>query len=100
MLNTIEMMLEPVGNTTTEKNFAHVGIVGSGDLEILFEKATTEKVKVVLTTPVAGFDDIWKLVFTRFIAQAQLGPVDITINDNNATPAVVTQRLLQVQLQK
>jgi len=95
MLNDIELLLQPATEEISCEYFSHIGVVGSGDLEILFEKATTDKVKVKITTPIEGFEDVWKLVFERFIQQSNVGPVDVTVNDNNATPAVVIQRLLQ-----
>ncbi len=95
-LQTIKFSLDPTGNNTFSGEFAHVGVVGSGDLEILFEISKTSQVEVELITPVEGFEHIWQLVIERFIEDAKLAPLKITINDNNATPAVVAQRLRQI----
>jgi len=79
-----------------KKEWAHLGVVGSGDLEVLMEKKEsdgTAKVKVV--TPVTGFDKVWGLVLEKFIKENSLGNVAIEINDNNATPIVVSMRLRQ-----
>jgi malonate decarboxylase delta subunit len=78
------------------KEWQHTGVVGSGDLEVLMEKrdlAGSTKVKVV--TPVVGFDKVWSLVLEKFVRESRLGNVMIEINDNNATPIVVSIRLRQ-----
>ncbi|MEV4513950.1 malonate decarboxylase acyl carrier protein [Dactylosporangium sp. NPDC049525] len=75
---------------------AHVGVVGSGDLEVLFEPATaTEDTATVrVRTSVEGFDEVWRSTLQRFFART---PVQGTweLNDAAATPALVTLRLQQ-----
>lgn len=74
----------------------HCGVVGSGDLEVLLEpKALSGAIEVNVCTPVTGFDHIWEIVLTRFLANGSLGDMQVSINDNNATPAVVALRLQQ-----
>lgn len=76
--------------------FAHFGVVGSGDIEVMMESADLSgAVEVSVMTPVNGFEHVWQLVLKRFIDSCQLGDVTISINDNNATPAVVALRLEQ-----
>jgi malonate decarboxylase acyl carrier protein len=78
----------------------HYGVVGSGDLEVLLEaKPLNREVKVKIVTPVNGFDAIWQLVLDRFVQSSGLCDVAISINDNNATPAVVALRLQQALLE-
>ncbi len=78
----------------------HFGVVGSGDMEVILEaRELGGKTVVVVVTPVAGFDHVWALVLQRFIDECQLADVQISINDNNATPAVVSQRLRQALLE-
>jgi malonate decarboxylase delta subunit len=48
---------------------AHVGVVGSGDMEILLEPSITEGAHVLITTSVNGFRDTWKAVFDRFFSK-------------------------------
>ena len=48
---------------------AHVGVVGSGDMEILMEPAQSEGAHVSITTSVDGFQDSWKAVFDRFFSR-------------------------------
>ena len=73
---------------------AHVGVVGSGDMEILLEPSTTEGAQVSITTSVNGFHDTWKAVFDRFFAKFDVA-ANIRINDAGATPGSVLLRLEQ-----
>jgi len=73
---------------------AHVGVVGSGDLEVLLEPAEDEVAHVFIRTSVDGFRDTWKAVLDRFFANYD-GAVRIQINDAGATPGNVQLRLEQ-----
>jgi malonate decarboxylase delta subunit len=73
---------------------AHVGVVGSGDMEVLLEPSSTEGAHVSITTSVNGFQDSWRAVFDRFFLNFD-GAVYITINDARATPGSVLLRLEQ-----
>jgi malonate decarboxylase acyl carrier protein len=48
------------------KQRAHVGVVGSGDLEVLLEPSPDQKTHVTVITSVDGFGKTWKLVMDRF----------------------------------
>ena len=73
---------------------AHVGVVGSGDLEVLVVPGPTDTAAVRVRTSVDGFDDIWRNVLSRFFTRYGLTG-SIEINDFGATPGVVSIRLLQ-----
>jgi len=73
---------------------AHVGVVGSGDLEVLLEPAEGEVAHVSIRTSVDGFLDTWKAVLDRFFTKYD-GVVRIQINDAGATPGNVQLRLEQ-----
>jgi len=73
---------------------AHVGVVASGDLEVLIEPAQTSGASVSITTSVHGFQDTWKVVMDRFFNRFDKA-VEITINDAGATPGSVMLRLQQ-----
>jgi malonate decarboxylase delta subunit len=73
---------------------AHVGVVGSGDMEVLLEPSQGEGAHVSVTTSVNGFHDTWKAVFDRFFSRFD-GAVRIQINDAGATPGSVLLRLEQ-----
>lgn len=73
-----------------------VGVVGSGQLEVLIEaKAIGGACAVHIETSAVGFDAIWQAVLSDFQARRGLSDVQITINDGGATPAVVMLRLEQ-----
>lgn len=75
-------------------NRAHVGVVGSGDLEVLLEPSKTGKATVTIRTSVDGFEQYWKAVLDRFFSKYQ-GAASIEINDFGATPGTVMLRLEQ-----
>ena len=73
---------------------AHVGVVGSGDLEVLLEPASDDIAKVQVCTSVDGYGNIWKAVLDRFFAKYSVQSI-IEINDFGATPGMVALRLEQ-----
>lgn len=78
------------------KEWQHSGVVGSGDLEVLMErKNLAGGAEINVTTPVVGFENVWALVLEKFVKESRLGNVLIEINDNNATPIVVSIRIRQ-----
>lgn len=72
-----------------------VGVVGSGNLEVLCEPASGAQCQVQVQTSARGFGDIWHAVLTDFHARHPLAGVRISIHDMGATPAVVSLRLDQ-----
>ncbi|PQV47938.1 malonate decarboxylase subunit delta [Paraburkholderia sp. BL21I4N1] len=79
---------------------AHVGVVGSGDLEVLLSPADSPaaaaalSAHVVVRTSVDGYSHIWKSVLDRFFTRYD-GAAQIEINDFGATPGVVALRLAE-----
>jgi malonate decarboxylase delta subunit len=73
---------------------AHVGVVGSGDLEVLIEPSTDQKARVNVCTSVDGFGRIWQNVLNRFVTRFPCAAA-IEIRDFGATPGVVLLRLEQ-----
>jgi malonate decarboxylase delta subunit len=73
---------------------AHVGVVGSGDLEVLLEPVDSITASVRIRTSVDGFKNTWETVLDRFFSQYD-GAVHIEINDAGATPGAVSLRLQQ-----
>ena len=72
----------------------HVGVVGSGDLEILMEPIKENHTKVTIRTRFEGNSEIWKALLERFFASNDI-LAKIEINDFGGTPGVATMRLLQ-----
>ena len=76
----------------------HIGVVGSGDLEILLQPPAADepadRVTVRVRTSVDGFDTVWHEVLTRFFGRSALAG-RWELNDFGATPGVVNLRLRQ-----
>jgi malonate decarboxylase delta subunit len=73
---------------------SHVGVVGSGDLEVLLEPAEDGPASVRVRTSADGFKPTWKAVLDRFFSQYD-GAARIEINDAGGTPGAVLLRLQQ-----
>ncbi len=76
-----------------------VGVVGSGNLEVLVEAAGDARCSVTVETSARGFRPIWEAVLNDFHARNGLAGVNVSINDMGATPAVVSLRLAQAVVQ-
>jgi malonate decarboxylase delta subunit len=73
-----------------------VGVVGSGNLEVLVEPGgPAGRCRVEVATSVRGFDDTWRAVLTDFVARHRPSGLVLSVNDAGATPAVVSLRLDQ-----
>jgi len=76
---------------------ARVGVVGSGDLEVLLfpDTGTTDaRALVRVRTSVDGFAELWQTALYRFFHRHPVAG-RYEINDSGATPGVVALRLLQ-----
>ena len=73
-----------------------VGVVASGNLEVLIEPAPQDPACAIeIDTAAQGFAEIWRAVMADFFERHRLGGVRISINDAGATPAIVALRLDQ-----
>ncbi|WP_096199598.1 malonate decarboxylase subunit delta [Bacillus sp. FJAT-45350] len=72
----------------------HVGVVGSGDLEIIMEPSNDLNTQVMIRTGINGFKETWEAVLQRFFEKHDVAAL-VKINDFGATPGVVTLRLEQ-----
>ena len=72
-----------------------VGVVGSGNLEVLMEPAAGTDCDVRIETSARGFGTIWEAVVRDFHGRHPLAGVRVSVNDMGATPAVVSLRLDQ-----
>lgn len=73
-----------------------VGVVSSGNLEVLIEPAPLNGAcEIEVRTAANGFGATWEAVMADFHARWQLSDARICINDMGATPAVVSLRLDQ-----
>ena len=68
-----------------------VGVLASGNLEILLEPAAQQGAMTVrVITAAQGFGSIWQAVINDFAQRHPLRDVRVSINDAGATPAVET----------
>jgi len=72
-----------------------VGVVGSGNLEVLLEPASGTDCTIHIETSARGFGPIWEAVARDFHQRHPLAGLHVSINDMGATPAVVSLRLDQ-----
>jgi malonate decarboxylase delta subunit len=73
-----------------------VGVVGSGNLEVLIEPAQLGGAcEIEIRTAAVGFGATWQAVMSDFHQRWSLADARICINDMGATPAVVSLRLDQ-----
>jgi malonate decarboxylase delta subunit len=73
---------------------AHVGVVASGELEVLMEPSDTPTARVRVRTSADGYAPVWKGVLDRFFSRFGCA-ARVEINDFGATPGTVTLRLEQ-----
>lgn len=72
-----------------------VGVVGSGNLEVLLEADIGPLCSVHVETSARGYGSIWDAVVRDFHQRHGLAGVRVSIHDMGATPAVVGLRLDQ-----
>jgi malonate decarboxylase delta subunit len=95
-LHQLNFELKAKNPASFKSDFKHFGVVGSGDMEVMIESAQLSgAVRVKVLTPVSGYDEVWRRVLERFVNETSLADASIEINDNNATPVVVSLRLRQ-----
>ncbi|QZN89241.1 malonate decarboxylase subunit delta [Vagococcus lutrae] len=76
------------------KKRKHVGVVASGDLEVLVNPIDHDETTVSVITGSDGFALVWENVLNRFFERYPIQAA-IEINDFGATPGVVFLRLTQ-----
>lgn len=81
---------------TAARDNAIVGVVASGNLEVLVERVLPQdECEVDVRTPVTGFDTVWQAVVADFAARGAAGGLRFSINDGGARPDMVSLRLAQ-----
>jgi len=75
---------------------AIVGVVASGNLEVLLERASpADTCTIDIATAAHGFGAVWDAVVRDFVARRPAGGLRISINDGGARPDTVALRLAQ-----
>jgi len=78
------------------KKMAIVGVVASGNLEVLVERVLPDhECLVEIRTAAEGFGEVWKAVVADFIERYSPGGLKFSINDGGARPDAVSLRLAQ-----
>jgi malonate decarboxylase delta subunit len=72
-----------------------VGVVASGNREVLVEPAAGSGCRIDIDTSARGFGPIWEAVLRDFHARHGVAGIAVSIHDMGATPAVVSLRLDQ-----
>lgn len=96
LMESLEFRFPGRGGSRWQADGKLVGVVGSGNLEILIEQADLKgDCLVTVSTSITGFGETWKRVLADFADRHALSDIRISINDGGATPAVVSLRLDQ-----
>ena len=75
---------------------ALVGVVASGNLEVLVERVLPDaQCAVVIRTAAVGFSEVWTAVVDDFVERFSPGGLKFSINDGGARPDTVSLRLAQ-----
>lgn len=75
---------------------ALAGVVGSGDMEVLFAADGGDALNVTIVTSVDNSNKRWASLFERLTALGDLPAGQMTIHDFGATPGVARIRIEQV----
>ena len=75
---------------------ALAGVVGSGDMEVLFTASQSQTLTVDITTSVDNSRGRWEAFFTRLQTVSSLPAGSLVIHDFGATPGVARIRIEQV----
>lgn len=75
---------------------AIVGVVASGNLEVLAERVLPDtECEVEIRTAAKGFGAVWEAVVADFVERYSPGGLKFSINDGGARPDTVSLRLAQ-----
>jgi malonate decarboxylase delta subunit len=78
------------------KPLAIVGVVTSGNLEVLVERLLPDlECQVEIATSAHGFGDLWQAAVADFVERHSPGGLKFSINDGGARPDTVALRLAQ-----
>ncbi|WFU26901.1 malonate decarboxylase acyl carrier protein [Bradyrhizobium sp. CB1717] len=75
---------------------AIVGVVASGNLEVLVERILPDaECALEIKTAAIGFGEVWSAVIGDFVERYSPGGLRFSINDGGARPDTVSLRLAQ-----
>ena len=92
-LNYRHTVLQRAGGS---KSVAIVGVVASGNLEVLAERVLPDtECEVDIRTAAEGFGAVWMAVVADFVERRSPGGLKLSVNDGGARPDTVALRLAQ-----
>ena len=78
------------------KSLAIIGVVASGNLEVLVERVLPDtECRIDINTAAEGFGAVWEAVVADFVERRSPGGLRLSINDGGARPDTVALRLAQ-----
>ena len=95
-METLTIRADTAARLAGDASRALVGVVASGNLEILAERTEPAlRCTVDIETASEGFGPVWHAVVADFVERASPGGVRFSIHDGGARPDTVMLRLLQ-----
>ena len=95
-METLRFELDAPTPASGTRELALVGVVASGNLEVLLERdAPPQRCIIEVNTAAHGFKSLWDAVVADFAARRAVGGLHISINDGGARPDTVSLRLAQ-----
>lgn len=95
-METLNFDLAAPTAATGTRRTALVGVVASGNLEVLLERGgPADRCTIEVNTAAHGFRSLWEAVTTDFVTRRAAGGLRIAINDGGARPDTVALRLAQ-----
>jgi malonate decarboxylase delta subunit len=78
------------------RKMAIIGVVASGNLEVLAERALPDtECLLEIRTAAEGFGEVWEAVVADFVERHSPGGIKFSVNDGGARPDTVSLRLAQ-----
>ena len=95
-MEKLSFRLSSPNSASGTRTQAIVGVVASGNLEVLLERVSPADVCTIdIATAAHGFGMVWDAVVRDFVARRSAGGLRISINDGGARPDTVALRLAQ-----
>ena len=95
-MEKLSYTLEAARPAAGTKRQAIIGVVASGNLEVLLERdAPAGTCTIEIATAAHGFGPVWEAVLRDFVSLRSAGGLRISINDGGARPDTVALRLAQ-----
>jgi len=95
-METLRFELDAPTPAKGDLKTALVGVVASGNLEVLVEReGPADRCTIEINTSAHGFQPLWQAVMSDFVSRRTTGGLRFSINDGGARPDTVSLRLAQ-----